>query len=449
MHGAQRAHLALAWQAPADGAGQHACFNFASLPHAVALHVLSFVPADARARAALVCRAWRALTGERSLWTTLDLSTKSGVRHPVSDALLRGAAALAGGHLTALNLDNCNQLTQDARLEVVMANAGSLRELRCIVLVALPFATVEALVRAAPQLQTFDVTVKASVVEATRMLSNDGPFGPVRVIRLRAVYRIEDDGPPAAAIHAFAAAVSRHVPLYSVLLRDFPLDAAPLLDAVLAAMRARRLHELQLQTCRLSPASVPAIAPYSHTGISSFAVVREGQQLLNEIAAAQLAFTANRALYRVFLSCVDFWRDAAAAASVLRALTGHPSLCDLVLFRNDPLDQAAAGAALAALVAANTPALRCLRVQNSSLGDVGMRLLLDALEHNTHLRDFGCLNTGMSEAFAREHFLPAIRANTSLRKLNASESWGGGAHGQAPPEVLEAEALVAARSDGS
>ena len=43
-------------------------------------------------------------------------------------------------------------------------------------------------------------------------------------------------------------------------------------------------------------------------------------------------------------------------------------------------------------------------------------------------------------------FLPAVRANTSLRTLSASRSWGDAHNGVAPPEVLEAEALVAARA---
>ena len=129
----------------------------------------------------------------------------------------------------------------------------------------------------------------------------------------------------------------------------------------------------------------------------------------------------------------------------MRAFTGHPSLRNLRLPGNTPPDQAAAGAALGALVAANAPALRILQVHNSNLGDAGMSPLLDALAQNTHLRELNCCNTGMSEAFARDRFLPAIRANASLRKLDASERWGGVVGGQAPPVVLQAEALVAAR----
>ena len=175
-----------------------------------------------------------------------------------------------------------------------------------------------------------------------------------------------------------------------------------------------------------------------------------GQQLLDEPAAAQLAnaIAADRSLVGLVLDTVGFWRHAAAAASILHAFTGHPSLRNLSLVGDDPHDESAAGTALAALVAANTPALHCLLLHNSALGDAGMRPLLDALEHNTHLQELSCYNTGMTDAFAREHFLPAIRANTSLRKLYASEDWGGDEDGEAPAAVLEAEALVAARSDG-
>ena len=41
-----------------------------------------------------------------------------------------------------------------------------------------------------------------------------------------------------------------------------------------------------------------------------------------------------------------------------------------------------------------------------------------------------------------------MRANTSLRELNASDFWGDEEDGQAPSELLEAEALVAARGSG-
>jgi hypothetical protein len=53
----------------------------------------------------------------------------------------------------------------------------------------------------------------------------------------------------------------------------------------------------------------------------------------------------------------------------------------------------------------------------------------------------------MSGAFARDTFLPAIRANTSLRELVASELWGGEEDGVALDEALQAEAIVTSRDD--
>jgi hypothetical protein len=100
-----------------------------ALPHAVALHIVSLLPADARACAACVCRGWCHVVSERSLWTRLNLSPSSGVRVRVTDAVLAGAAAKARGQLAALDVRGCGDVSFDALLGVVHANNGSLREL--------------------------------------------------------------------------------------------------------------------------------------------------------------------------------------------------------------------------------------------------------------------------------------------------------------------------------
>ena len=87
-----------------------------------------------------------------------------------------------------------------------------------------------------------------------------------------------------------------------------------------------------------------------------------------------------------------------------------------------PPDQAAAGAQLAALIAADMPALQRLNFRGLSLGNAGWRPVVDALRVNQHVKSLICYDTGMSEAFAIEFFLPAVRANTSLRKFEAALS---------------------------
>ncbi len=111
--------------------------------------------------------------------------------------------------------------------------------------------------------------------------------------------------------------------------------------------------------------------------------------------------------------------DAGARAALIGALSGHASLRVLSLLRNSvaAANQAAAGAALGALLAANAPALTQLNVQWCGLGDGGLRPLCDALSHNTHLQELDCSNNGISDAVARDVLLPAVRASASLRKL--------------------------------
>jgi hypothetical protein len=132
-----------------------------------------------------------------------------------------------------------------------------------------------------------------------------------------------------------------------------------------------------------------------------------------------------------------FWRDAAAA--LLSALAGHASLRTLSLAMNTlaAADGSVAGAALGALVKANAPALTQMDVALCSLGDTGLRSLFQALPANTHLCTLKVSFNGMSAIFARDVLLPAVRANTSLRKLSTSAEF---------PEGREAEALVAARA---
>ncbi len=90
--------------------------------------------------------------------------------------------------------------------------------------------------------------------------------------------------------------------------------------------------------------------------------------------------------------------------------------------------QAAAGAALGALVAANAPALTELDVSWCHLGDDGLRPLFEALPQNTHLRMLKCEGNGSSREFGRDVALPAVRANASLRQLELD--WGAGDAGE-------------------
>ena len=116
---------------------------------------------DCRLRCLEVCRGWRAVLLERSLWTRLELTTASGVRVRVAnetlDSLLRCAAARTGGGLQSLQVDT-EHVSHAALLEVAAANAGELRELFTQAEYdhgGFTMAEVEALLGAAPLLRTF------------------------------------------------------------------------------------------------------------------------------------------------------------------------------------------------------------------------------------------------------------------------------------------------------
>ena len=439
--------------------------SFSSLPHAVALHVFAFVPADARARAALVCRAWRDAIAEPSVWARLDLSPASGVTVAVTDAVLRGAAARAQGQLAAILLKP-RLFSRAALLDVVAANGGSLRELNCVFATSLrdePYhldiEEVENLARAAPQLRLLYAVVMTSVASVARLLRNDPPFVSLRLHDLEIDGDNVDD-PTAtvvADVLAFAAALPGHASLRELgCYRVLPLHEPVVLDALAAAVTASTLRNLCFTECNLSPASVPALARMLGGGTLTTLEIDGGRApLLDAPAAVQFAdaIAAHLTLLQLSLHSVGFWHDALAAAAVMRAVTGHPSLQKFELFYDDPPDPTAAGAALGALVAADAPALHKLSIY-AELGDAGLRPLIDALAHNTHLWLLDCWNTGMSDEFARESLLPAVRANTSLRTLDLSRHWGdergyNPLFDRVPSALLEAEALLAARGDGS
>ena len=96
--------------------------------------------------------------------------------------------------------------------------------------------------------------------------------------------------------------------------------------------------------------------------------------------------------------------------------------------------------ALCALVEADSPALRELRIFDESLSDEVLAPLLDALAHNTHLRvlDFGT-GSAISQALTTERLLPAVRAAAALRVLRLKE------HSDGAPALQEVQAMLQAR----
>jgi hypothetical protein len=417
---------------------------YAALPHALALHVFGDLTVEERLRCREVCRGWCATLADHTLWLRLDLTRADGAACSV--ALLRAATARAGGQLRALRLTYRahERGLHQALCKVAAANSATLQELRLyadFLPFFLPVLILEALLHAAPQLEVLEADAACADVDETHLLlCNKPPFGPLRVRRFT-LWANHD-----AALLALAADVAAHVWLTGLCLLDANLDDPTALDAVVDAALARRLSLVQLRACLLSPASVRALVRLlGGNTLTELCIINKDSQLLDEPAAALLgdALRANTSLTSLTLIRSGLWRHNPAAAVVLCAtMAGHPRLRVIDLSCN-PLhgNVADASTALGALVAANAPALQQLNVSYCELGDAGMGPLVEALRHNTHLHVLSCVRNEMSEAFAHDCLLPAVRANNSLRKLTVDDGIV-----IAPESARKAAALVAARA---
>jgi hypothetical protein len=413
----------------------------AALPQTLAHRIFALLPADARARSACVCRGWRALLEDVSLWTRLDLSKESGVTVCVSRRVLLGAAARAGGALEALDLDR-EHVPLDALLAVLRANAGTLRQLRtgrfANGVEATP-ATLAALLRAAPALRELSTFVSCAPEQAPALLRNEPPYGPLR-LRTMSVRMYADD----AAATALFAALPAHASLRCLVLVSARLQSEAVCAALVDAALAVRLPSLELLDATASPALASALALLLRGGTLTRLRLFECRGWLEAPAATAALASAleeNTTLTSLQLTAVGLWQAHLPGAVLLRALTGHPSLQKLhCAYDNVPeAAAAAAGEALGALVAADAPALMELEVAYCHLRDVALGPLCDALPRNTHLRSLVIAGNNISKAFAAQRLLPAVRANTSLRQLQANEY----AH---HPLLTEAMRLVEDRS---
>jgi hypothetical protein len=240
------------------------------------------------------------------------------------------------------------------------------------------------------------------------------------------------------------ARLALHALLTRLNLWSVHLDSQPALNAVVN-LAISQLQRLQLDHCRLSPASLPALTRLLERGSGSAGgslteLIYNNIYPLLEGAGVPAFCAALRAsrLVKLTLNSMRLFDSLEDGLAVVAACTGHPTLRELDLIRNrvNAVAAPAVGAALAALVAANSE-LQSLNVSLCYLGDDAARPLFAAVAGNTHLRTLDFSDNGISAECARQAVLPAIQANTSLRKL----SFYSGI-----PELQQAEALVRARA---
>ena len=203
---------------------------------------------------------------------------------------------------------------------------------------------------------------------------------------------------------------------------DIPLRTVAAFDAVVDVAVTLRLTRLELFSCRVSPASIVALQRLLQVSDALRELVWSSARLhdTNVVPILTESLRSNRSLTSLSLKNASLWRNVDAAAALFGTLTGHAGLTSIAVSSNNAAEAgaaAAAGALLGALVAADAPQLCVLDISYNELGDIGLAPLVDALPHNTHLRELQCDRNAMSAEFARDRLMPALAANTGLRVL--------------------------------
>jgi hypothetical protein len=414
-----------------------------SLPLPLAHRIFLALPVQARGRASCVCRAWRNILAEPSLWTRLDMADVRVEQRRFLAALL----GRARGQLSQLEVSR-QYVRLDELLPVLTANAGSLRELHLHT--AYPadddgYWGTEAVMAAAPLLQVLTAeNAECTWEDAPSVLRAELLFAPLQMrgslnVSFQSQGGMERFGPFAAAL----ADATLQPALLGLSVRHADTAQPALMGALADAVVARRLGELMLESCT-PPAAAPLARLLAEGSLTVLEISLTCEHLFDAAGAALVAdaLRVSSTLMKLNLCFTGLCDDMDAACAVLGALVGHPSLRELLIVAETTAkeDVSAFGSALAALIAADAPALKVLDCSSNFLIDAGLAPIVEALTLNHHLHELKLHTNYLSEAFARERLLPAVRANTTLRALDCL------GYGETEPAAAaEAEELVRRR----
>lgn len=304
-----------------------------------------------------------------------------------------------------MNLGAC-WLSHNEVVALVEANAATLREVH---LVDDPEVVehVKAVLAAAPQLPLLYADVCCSSSEAGAVLRNEPPYGPLRA---RYLYINCRNTPPAVLLEV-AAAVAAHSQLQGLLFEEVSADDPAIVDALFDAARERRVPHLQVETHRFFPANNRALARLLQCDTLTSLSLRIGWEYgIDEYEFELLVATLRGAIHLETLALdMCLWNHA--NFGVMIAALQELRLQELNLGGNSVQDQAVAGRALGALLAADWPRLHTLAVEYSDLEDEAMAYLLAGLLANTHLRTLTYFEGNeISDDFDRDILTPALDA---------------------------------------
>ena len=278
-------------------------------------------------------------------------------------------------------------------------------------------------------------------------LRNQPPFGPLHISSLTVCCDEEDDSDFDAA--SFCAAASTHATLSHLRTEGLSLNVVAL-DAIVDLAISRQLSRLLFTQVSDMPASLPSLTRLLADGsLTELAIsyrfgVDDAELFADEGETAAFCLALRSAkLRKLSLDRVGVGSMLTLYLAVLRACVGHPTLKWLSI-RDNPTDEEdesasiAVGHLFALLVDSG---IELLSASGSRMHDIGMHPLFAAVARSTRLHTLHFGHPSIGAACARDHILPAVRANQSLRYLHL-EQFGGKS---TPHELLQAEGLVIAR----
>jgi hypothetical protein len=405
------------------------CFDV--LPGSLLRVIVLALPVDARARLACVCRASWAFLADSSLWQVLDLTPAGGVAAERllmkgRRAFVRGAVARAAGQLCVLNVNVHSNQIDRLLVSVITSDGAELQ--RVSTETWLDVEQVDSVLAATPRLEVLTARMADCCTALIPVLENDSSrYGPLRVSQLDVEFESDesdesdDDDEVAVNVLALAAAVAAHEPLKGLILRELKL--APGLNALMDAAAERRVSRLTIGLgCFFNDESVPTLARLlQRNSLTKLEVFCDWFPQAPESSLQEL-WSALRACSSLTLLRLRLGPPGGASRDVVTGLLDAaatlPTLSELDLWDSKVQDKVATGRALGALLAADLPSLRTLRLNSCRLGDQGMAPLLIGVAANMHLRMLDCCDENqLSAAFERERVVPildALEARTEL-----------------------------------
>ena len=226
-----------------------------------------------------------------------------------------------------------------------------------------------------------------------------------------------------------------------------PLENVAVADALMRGIAEARVSDVTFRACGLAPGSMPGFTRLLQAScLERLSIHNTGESVWEAPCLTSFCHALRSSTLQVLdLSECYPLRDHAPAGELVAALVGHQTLRKLSLFfsgvgNTDDAWRRAAGEQLASLVTRNT-VLQELSLMNIDLGEAGLALIFETLPQSSPLKELHIYGETISREFARDAILPAVRANTSLRKLKLTSSKDG-----TYPELVEAQAIVAART---